>query len=263
MKNKTTKFNSIFLLLLWCFLIFGFTDTIDTSVPAGSDDPAEADDNMRRIQGGFQELGNVEHDYALTGTAITGDGTHTDITTTSITNAGTLANTGDFAVNTDKFTVAAASGNTLVGGTLDIQGTTAVVGVLDEDAMGSDSATNLATQQSIKKYVDDQNVVQNAGLIKAWVNFDGDDGSVRDSFNVTGVNRSATGTYTITWDTNFGGTDYVIAGFCGDATKGAGFVCGISSDAPLQTTTAVIHTRNTGNQDTDYNVVTVIAIGAQ
>ena len=53
-----------------------FTDTIDTSLPAGGDDPREADDNMRRIQGGFQELGNVEHDYSLTGTEITGDGYH-------------------------------------------------------------------------------------------------------------------------------------------------------------------------------------------
>lgn len=62
--------------------------------------------------------------------------------------------TSDITLNTDKFTVAGATGNTLVGGTFDIQGTTAVVGVLDEDDLTSDSATNLATQQSIKAYVD-------------------------------------------------------------------------------------------------------------
>jgi len=39
---------------------------------------------------------------------------------------------------------------------LQIAGTTAVTGILDEDAMGSDSATDLATQQSIKAYVDAQ-----------------------------------------------------------------------------------------------------------
>jgi hypothetical protein len=44
--------------------------------------------------------------------------------------------------------------NVLVKGTFDIQSTTAVSGILDEDAMGSDSATDLATQQSIKAYVD-------------------------------------------------------------------------------------------------------------
>lgn len=37
---------------------------------------------------------------------------------------------------------------------LDIGASTAVDGILDEDAMGSDSATKLATQQSIKAYVD-------------------------------------------------------------------------------------------------------------
>ncbi len=73
--------------------------------------------------------------------------------------------TSDILINTNKFTVAGASGNTLVGGTFDIQGTTAVVGVLDEDAMGTDSATNLATQQSIKAYVDAQVATQSFGAL--------------------------------------------------------------------------------------------------
>lgn len=38
--------------------------------------------------------------------------------------------------------------------TLDLNGTTAVSGILDEDNMSSDSATDLATQQSIKAYID-------------------------------------------------------------------------------------------------------------
>jgi hypothetical protein len=40
------------------------------------------------------------------------------------------------------------------GTSLQIAGTTAVTSILDEDAMGSNSATALATQQSIKAYVD-------------------------------------------------------------------------------------------------------------
>ncbi len=75
--------------------------------------------------------------------------------------ASTLGVTGDFAVNTDKFTVAAASGNTLVAGTLDVTGNidpttfeTTNGGFLDEDNMASDSATKVASQQSIKAYVD-------------------------------------------------------------------------------------------------------------
>lgn len=75
----------------------------------------------------------------------------------------TLGVTGDFAVNTDKFTVAAASGNTLIAGTLDVAGNidpttfeTTNGGFLDEDAMGSDAADKVASQQSIKKYIDDR-----------------------------------------------------------------------------------------------------------
>jgi len=41
---------------------------------------------------------------------------------TSCTMSGTLAVTGNVAVNTDKFTVTAASGNTLVAGTLAVTG---------------------------------------------------------------------------------------------------------------------------------------------
>ena len=47
-------------------------------------------------------------------------------------------------------------------------GTTRVTSILDEDAMGSDSATSLATQQSIKKYVDDNA----GGGISGWYDFD-------------------------------------------------------------------------------------------
>jgi len=47
------------------------------------------------------------------------------------------------------------SGAVFSGGALKLGASTKVTGILDEDAMGSDSATDLATQQSIKKYVDD------------------------------------------------------------------------------------------------------------
>jgi hypothetical protein len=57
---------------------------------------------------------------------------------------GTLGVTG-----TSAFT-----GNVTMAGTLNIGATTAIAGCLDEDAMGSNSATNVATQQSIKAYVD-------------------------------------------------------------------------------------------------------------
>lgn len=70
--------------------------------------------------------------------------------------------TSDITMNTNKFTVAGATGNTVVAGTLDVTGNidpttyeTTNGGFLDEDAMGSDAADKVASQQSIKKYVDD------------------------------------------------------------------------------------------------------------
>ena len=58
------------------------------------------------------------------------------------------------ASGSEKFRVVVASGNTTVGGTLGFAAGVTVNTILDEDNMASDSATALATQQSIKAYVD-------------------------------------------------------------------------------------------------------------
>jgi hypothetical protein len=60
-------------------------------------------------------------------------------TAQAATFAGTLGVTGDFAVNTNKFTVAASSGNTLVAGTLNVTGvaTLGALGVTDLTTTGN------------------------------------------------------------------------------------------------------------------------------
>lgn len=63
-----------------------------------------------------------------------------------------ITTTGD--MNARDFT---ASRNVEVGNGLTIQGTTEITSILDEDDMASDSATALATQQSIKAYIDNKN----------------------------------------------------------------------------------------------------------
>jgi hypothetical protein len=68
-----------------------------------------------------------------------------------------------FIVGTGTFTGASTGNLTVTKGTLQANldfdslsdGTVSVTAILDEDDMASDSATSLATQQSIKKYVDD------------------------------------------------------------------------------------------------------------
>lgn len=105
--------------------------------------------------------------YILTATTPTWTPVSTEIIATLLAAArifgNTLGVTSNFAVNTNKFTVAGATGNTVIAGTLDVTGNidptsyeTTNGGFLDEDNMASDAADKIASQQSIKKYIDDQ-----------------------------------------------------------------------------------------------------------
>lgn len=47
---------------------------------------------------------------------------------------------------------------------------------------------------------------------KCWVNFNGTTATIRDHYNVASVSNDGTGQYTITWDTDFASTSYVITG---------------------------------------------------
>lgn len=81
--------------------------------------------------------------------------------------------TSDITFNTNKFTVAGASGNTLVGGTLDVVGNldptafeTTRGGFIDEDSMATDSAVKAPSQQSVKAYVDAE-IASNTTMVPA------------------------------------------------------------------------------------------------
>jgi len=128
-----------------------FADTYDKATPAGSDDPAEADDRMQEIKAAVQERLAVEHRFALTGTEVSASNTgeHTDITTDSITNAGTLVNTGTIT----------ASGAVTVGTTLGVTGTfesTGVATLADASLTKTSAAPTTDAMIANKKYVDDQ-----------------------------------------------------------------------------------------------------------
>lgn len=47
-----------------------FNETYDKNAPAGSDDPAEADNEIRRVKAATQERENVDHYWPLTGTEV-------------------------------------------------------------------------------------------------------------------------------------------------------------------------------------------------
>ena len=89
---------------------------------------------------GFRDMGG-EYIYSVSdGTLGIAAATEVDITTTTLDVNGAVD----------------ISGNTAIGGTLNIGSSTAIANVKDEDNMSSNSATSLATQQSIKAYVDTQ-----------------------------------------------------------------------------------------------------------
>jgi hypothetical protein len=87
-------------------------------------------------------------DTALTGLSSV---TSTALVTNSISSSDSTAVRIDDALNVD--------GALDVGAGFTISNTTSVTSIVDEDAMGSDSATALATQQSIKAYADTKAVL--------------------------------------------------------------------------------------------------------
>lgn len=114
-----------------------------------------------RIDGGAflsTDLGSLWVDtddnaiYILTATVPTWTPVSTEVIATLLAAnrvfAGTLGVTGDFAVNTNKFTVTAASGNTLVAGTFDVTGNTVLAGTLGVTGVATLGDGSLATTQA-------------------------------------------------------------------------------------------------------------------
>ena len=260
-----------------------FADAYDTATPAGSDDPAEADDNMRRIQDAVQQRENVDHYWPLTGTEVSDadTGEHRKVTLRTGSAPAAVADKGFvyakdvggkaelFYRDEDGNEVQITTAGKLEGANLKNDSVTkdALEGTLPDGADLEAATESGDGDRTIadKAYVDDENTSQTSGLIKAWVSFDGDTGTINGTgFNITSVSRTATGKYTITWATDFADDDYAIAGFCGDAAGLAGVVTTGTTDTPLSAGTALVETRRTDNAALfDFNLVTVIAIGDQ
>ena len=153
-----------------------FTYSIDCASPVGTDAPSTIDDKIRETRYGFQERLNVDHLFALTGTSLSGADTgyhraihfYSTTATDPILDFTTVGGVDELRytdsagstvqlTSAGAFNVALLTSKTITTPTLTspvlntgVSGTA----VLDEDAMGSDSNTKLATQQSIKAYVD-------------------------------------------------------------------------------------------------------------
>ena len=129
------------------------------------------------------------------------------------------------------------NGNTEISGSLTLGSSTAVSSVLDEDNMSSDSATALATQQSIKAYVD----AVTTSLNQQDLDLQGDSGGALD----------------IDLDTE----SLTIAGGTLISTAGSGTTITINADASIVTdsnsktlTNKTIDANGTGNSITNLEV---------
>jgi hypothetical protein len=168
-----------------------------------------------------------------------GLGTETGI---SLNNAGDLTATGTITGNSFVGNLSGnISGNSTISGTLTFgslsDGTITITDIKDEDNMSSNSATALATQQSIKAYVDAQ-------VTASDLDFQGDSGGAQsidldtETFSIVGTTNEITTTsagnaLTIALNPNISGLTSVAA------TTFTGALTGNSS-----TTTALATSRN-------------------
>jgi hypothetical protein len=188
---------------------------------------ADLDSGMYRIGAnniGLGVNGAKVLDIGTTGLGVTGAGSFTT----------TLASTGNFAVNTDKFTVAATTGNTVVAGTLGVtgdvavatnkfnvtaaSGNTAVAGTLavtgaatftSSVTAASIAGSMVATQAQMETgtattvAVTPGRVQNHPGVAKAWayVTFSGGTPTLQASHNVSGITDNGAGDITVTYTT--------------------------------------------------------------
>ena len=98
--------------------------------------------------------------------------------------------------------------------------------------------------------------------VKAWVRFNGDVGNgaitPTSSYNVSALERTAEGTYTITWDTDFSGTTYTVVASAinGTSVRAAAISAAIAGSCTLLTGTPGVGLE-------DGTIINAVAFGDQ
>jgi hypothetical protein len=156
------------------------TINIGTNANDGTGDPLRTafdkiNDNFVELYGGDNNLNTLDANLDVNGFDITTGITNGDIDIiqngTGNINLGSLRINGSEITSTDSTQVTVkeklrvtgaleAVGAATLSTSLTLASGATVTAILDEDSMSSDSATALATQQSIKAYIDAQNTAQ-------------------------------------------------------------------------------------------------------
>lgn len=105
----------------------------------------------------------------------------------------------------------------------------------------------------------DTNTLTKGNIVKAWVSFQGSNGVIHDSYNVSSMFRGSQGKYTINWDTNFANTNFAVVASCnmGGGSEATAMPHSFSNGS------CQIDVRNISNDNVDPTAVYVIAIGDQ
>jgi len=93
---------------------------------------------------------------------------------------------------------------------------------------------------------------------RAWVNFDGDNGSVRASGNISSVVRNRVGDYTVFFDTAMPDNDYAVSAIASGFDGSSATWVQIKNDASLITTSVQITTAiQTDGNPRDREIITL------
>lgn len=101
---------------------------------------------------------------------------------------------------------------------------------------------------------------------KGWINFNGcGTVSIKSSFNVASIVDNVSGSFSISWDTDFATATYAVAGIC-EMIGGNNVNVSINVSATAVMTSGIVSLKlaNIANQiETDVGNISVIAMGVQ
>jgi len=135
--------------------------------------------------------------------------------------------------------------------------TVAVNEITDEVGTGSPAFTNGLAQSDIAGAL---NATGTAPIYacRAWVNFDGTNGTIRDSGNVSSITKNGTGDYTVNFATAMPDSNYAISGWCIVSGQNSSNFSANPSPTYNNSSVEVISRISTGLADAD--AVTFLAI---